>query len=82
MVRNTAEKIGAATAASWKNRKVRAARSIKHRVRVNGIEHKSVRAAFVALHLDLCRHAVFRKQLKESGRKKFDRYTFVLVANV
>lgn len=77
----------AAVAKSWKNKDVAAARSVKHKVKVAGVEYRSVLAAFEALKLDVNKHIGFRAELKasESGRKTFtdekgNKHQFALVA--
>lgn len=53
-----------AVAKSWKDPKVKAARSARHSVKVNGKEYKSVKAAFDALGLPLTGVIKFRMELK------------------
>lgn len=81
MAKDTGKKIAEATKRSWANKTVAKARSVKHRVKVGGVEYKSTRAAFEALKLDLNRHSAFRVELKAAGRKKFGEHTFTLVEN-
>lgn len=57
----------AAIAETWRDPKVKAKRSERHAVRVNGQEYRSVRAAFVALDLPLEKHIKFRMRLKHEG---------------
>lgn len=49
----------------WNYPAIRAARTTRDRVAVEGVEYASVRAAFVALGLPLGRHIAFRARLKE-----------------
>lgn len=65
---------GEAIAASWGNKKTAAARSLKQKVKVDGVEYNSVAAAFEALKLPLGQHIKFRMELKASagGRKTFE----------
>lgn len=53
---------------SWKDPEVKAKRSARHFVRVDGVEYRSVRAAFVALSLPLNQHIKFRMALKAAGK--------------
>lgn len=53
---------------SWQDPEVRAKRSVRHFVRVDGNEHRSVRAAFIALGLPLKEHIRFRMLLKQEGQ--------------
>jgi len=69
-----------AVAASWDDPAVKAARSVKNKVKVNGVEYRSVKAAFEALKLPLEKHIVFRGELKATGRKNFEGHTFTIVA--
>ena len=48
--------------------------STKSRVIVDGVEHASVYAAFVALGLPIPKHGKFRKELKMSGELVFEHY--------
>ena len=57
-----------AISASWDNPEVRAARTSRIAIAVNGEEYTSVRAAFVALGLPLGRHIRFRGALRASGQ--------------
>lgn len=58
----------AGVAKSWQDPEVRAKRSVRHFVRVDGNEHRSVRAAFIALSLPLKEHIRFRMLLKQEGQ--------------
>lgn len=55
-------------AKSWQDPEVKAKRSTRHFVRVNGEEFRSVRAAFIALRLPLNEHIKFRMELKAEGQ--------------
>lgn len=68
-----------AIAASWQNKNVAAARSKKDKVKVDGVEHRSVLAAFEALKLPISKHIPFRAKLKAQGRATFDGHTFTIV---
>jgi uncharacterized glyoxalase superfamily protein PhnB len=57
-----------AISASWDNPEVRAARTSRIAISVNGEEYTSVRAAFVALGLPLGRHIRFRGALRAAGQ--------------
>lgn len=57
-------------AKSWKDPAVRAARSVKLRVKVGDQEFRSLRPAFEAFGLPLAKLAAFRVALKASGRKQ------------
>lgn len=71
---DTPEKVpadrSAATASTWLNPAVKAARSVRSRVVVNGVEYRSVLAAFETLGLPVSRHSPFRKTLKTSPTGK------------
>lgn len=58
----------AGIAKSWQDPEVAAKRSQRNGCRVDGVEYRSVRAAFVALDLPLSFHIVFRGQLKAQKR--------------
>jgi hypothetical protein len=49
------------------------------RVKVNGVEYKSVVAAFVALGLPLGRHQRFRIKLKKDGKAEINGHLFEVV---
>lgn len=69
-----------AVAASWSNKGVKAARSARNGVLVDGkTEYKSVRAAFVALGLPMGSHIKFRMRLKAEGKVEFEGYEFALI---
>lgn len=57
---------------SWQDAATRAARSARHRVMVNGIEYRSVKAAFEGLDLPLGKHIKFRAELKAAGKLSFE----------
>ena len=69
---------GAAIAASWKNKKVAAARATRHHVKVENKTYKSVREAFMILALPLGQHIKFRGQLKAAGQAEFAGVKFKL----
>lgn len=74
---------GAAIAASWKNKKVAAARAQRHGVVVRTpdgktAQHKSVREAFMVLALPLGQHIKFRGALKAAGKAEFGGFKFKL----
>lgn len=77
---NTPETRGAADArkASWKVPEVRAARSTRHGVVVDGVEYRSVAKAFLALGLPYEKHIKFRGELKKAGHAEFGGHKFVL----
>jgi hypothetical protein len=66
-VRKADEVRSAAIAKSWEDADVKKARSTRHFVRVDGVEYRSVRSAFVALLLPLNEHIKFRAELKAEG---------------
>lgn len=61
-----------AAKSSWQDAATRAARSARHRVIVNGVEYRSVKAAFDGLNLPLGKHIKFRAQLKSAGKLDFE----------
>ena len=70
-------------AESWQREDVRRARTTRHAVRVTSAEgltatYRSVREAFVNLHLPLGQHIKFRMKLKAAGAAMFDDLTFVV----
>ena len=70
----------AAIAESWRDKKVAAARSMKHKVKTGGEIYNSVKAAFEALKLPLGQHIKFRGQLKAAPNgATFDGRKFTLV---
>ena len=70
----------AAIAETWRNKKVAAARSLKHKVKVGGEIYNSVKAAFEALKLPLGQHIRFRGELKAAPNgASFDGRKFTLV---
>lgn len=73
--------ISSGVKASWGNKKVATARSIKHKVKVGGEIYRSVAEAFQKLKLDFAKHVKFRAELKQSanGRATFEGKTFTLV---
>lgn len=71
---------------SWADKKVAAARSTKHKVKVGGEVYNSVGDAFRKLKLPFSQHTKFRAELKAtaSGRKTYtdekgNSYAFSLV---
>jgi TPP-dependent indolepyruvate ferredoxin oxidoreductase alpha subunit len=69
-----------AVAASWSDKDVKAARSARNGVLVDGkTEYKSVRAAFMALGLPIGSHIKFRMRLKAERTAEFDGYEFALI---
>ena len=74
----------AAISNSWTNPDTAAARSLKSKVKVAGVEYRSVLAAFQELGLPVNKHIAFRKQLKAEGKLTFQddtgkKHNFVLV---
>lgn len=61
-----------AIAASWGDKKVAAARSLKHKVKVGGTEYNSVADAFRQLKLPMGHHIRFRMELKAAGKKVYE----------
>jgi len=55
---------GAGIKRSWQDPAVKAARSTRHQVRVDGVVYRSVKQAFEDLGLDLKGHIKFRMELK------------------
>ena len=70
-----------AIAASWSNKKVKAARSIKNKVRVGGEVYRSVLEAFTRLKLDVKKHIKFRALLKAQNRATFEGHVFTIVTD-
>lgn len=66
-------------ARSWQDPAVRAARSARHGVEVDGVAYNSTRSAFRALNLPDNKHVSFRKQLKAAGELEFSGHTFKIV---
>jgi hypothetical protein len=73
------EHLAAAVSASWQDPDVRAARSARHAVDVDGVKYKSVMAAFVALGLDVKKLIKFRSDLVAYGEQAYGDHTFKLV---
>lgn len=69
---DTGSSRGEAIAASWKKESVRAARSVRSRVVVDGTEYRSVAAAFQELDLPMKLHVKFRADLKAAGNLPFE----------
>jgi hypothetical protein len=67
--------------ASWADKKVAAARSLKHKVKVGGQVYRSCAEAFTKLKLDFSKCVKFRRELKLSpnGRATFEGKQFSLV---
>ena len=63
----------AAVAATWTNPAVKASRSVRNHVQVNGVEYRSVAAAFKELDLPMSRHVPLRQKLKaaDTGKATF-----------
>jgi hypothetical protein len=76
--RASPEQRSAAVKASWDNEAVRAARSARHNVRVDGTLYESVLKAFVALRLDVKAHQRLRRELVAKGKTEFNGHKFVL----
>lgn len=70
----------AGVAKSWADASVRAARSARHAVTVNGVAYGSVMKAFIALGLPKSKLIRFRGELKKAGEGVFEGYDFKLVA--
>lgn len=66
------EKISASTAASWEDPEVRAARSQRHYVVVDGVEYPSFKSAWNDLGLPPGRHGPHRKALFAAKGKKME----------
>lgn len=60
--------LSAGVAKSWADPAVRAQRSKRHGVKVDGVEYTSVLKAFIALELDEKEHRAFRKEVKASAK--------------
>jgi len=71
----------AATAQSWADESIRAARTARHHVVADGVEYRSVKAAFEALRLPMSKHVKFRAALKNaaSGELVIDDHKFTLI---
>ncbi len=66
---------------SWSDKNTHDLRSARHHVVVNGVEYRSVRAAFTALGMPLSKHIKFRAQLKAAKVLAWnDKFQFSLVA--
>jgi hypothetical protein len=71
----------AAIGATWKDTKVRAARSQRTNVEVGGQVHRSVAAAFKTLKLPMGKMIAFRIALKASaGKLKFGEHEFRVIS--
>jgi len=71
-----------AIAKSWEKPEVKAKRRQRSAVKVDGVEYRSVRAAFGALKLPLNEHIAFRMQLKSDGKTKcYDRQWEIIPQN-
>lgn len=77
--RNNPKNHGAAIAASWNNEETRAKRSQRNAVLVDGIEYRSVKAAFIALDMPLKMHIKFRMELKAEGKMDWAGKTWEIV---
>lgn len=62
----------AGIAASWADPSVYNARLTRNAVKAEGVEYKSVRAAFAALNLPDSKHIRFRMKLKEAKKAVFE----------
>lgn len=72
---------GGAIAASWSDPTVKAARSKRDRVVVEGVgEFRSVKEAFLALGLPLAKHIKFRVALKADGERYYSGHNFFLAS--
>lgn len=69
-----------AAADTWRDENVRAARAMRHRVEVGGVEYRSVSAAFKALRLPLAKHSPFRGALVKAGTLEFQGHTFKVLS--
>lgn len=69
-----------AAADTWRDENVRAARAMRHRVEVAGVEYRSVSAAFKALRLPLAKHSPFRGALVKAGTLDFEGHTFKVLS--
>lgn len=66
---------------SWSDKAVHDRRSLKQHVQVNGVEYRSVLAAFQALGLPVSKHIKFRAQLKAAGALAWnEKFHFAVVA--
>lgn len=65
---------------TWADADVRAARSLKQRVIVDGTGYRSVFEAFKALGLPESKHVKFRMELKAAGKAVFAGHKFSIVA--
>lgn len=69
-----------AAADTWRDENVRAARAMRHRVEVGGVEYRSVSAAFKALRLPLAKHSPFRGALVKAGTLEFQGHMFKVLS--
>lgn len=69
----------AAIAASWADKNVAAARAQRNGVSVDGVEYRSVAAAFTALGLPMGVHIRFRGALKAAGKLSYGDHNFKLL---
>lgn len=68
------EKRSEGVAKSWQDPEIKAKRSQRNKVLVDGVEYKSVTQAFKALDLPLKAHVKFRGELKAAGKlEAYDR---------
>jgi hypothetical protein len=67
-----------AVAKTWANKEIAARRSVKNKVKVGGVEYRSVLAAFKELDLPVAKHQAFRLELKEKGKARFEGHHFSL----
>lgn len=78
MVRDGA--IAAKHSASWSKPEVAAARATRDKVMVDGVEYKSVAAAFRALNLPMSKHIAVRLDVKRNGKAEFEGRKFRIAA--
>lgn len=69
----------AGVAKSWLDETIKAARSARHSVEVDGVAYGSVAKAFKALGLPMSKHIKFRGELKKAGEGVFEGHDFRLV---
>ena len=83
LIKGRSAKRSHAIARSWFDAEVAAKRSRRDHVAVNGVEYRSVLAAFKALNLPIGQHIKFRMALKEAGTGVYEHdgkeYEFNLV---
>lgn len=67
------------TATTKRTRKDGEGQYQRNGVSVNGVNYRSVKAAFIALNLPLAKHIKFRMELKKVGCKTFAGFVFTIV---